>query len=117
GLAEEYGVFFTTLQIRGVALIKTKAGGSDMLNISVSIEKIDWDKLANVMGGAAKKPQGGKDTLQEVMRIAKPFIGKAMETIPPSAIAELFDLLLKDKVCELAGKHGVTVSGVSVKPG
>jgi hypothetical protein len=117
GFAEEYGVTFTKLIIKDVTLIKTKTGGSNMLNISASIDKVEWGKLLSVLGGPAKKPKVGDDTLQKVIKIVEPFIANTMDTIPNEAIAELFNLLARDKVMALARNYGVRLSGVSVKPG
>ena len=88
-----------------------------MLNISASID-IDYDKLSKrISESKDKKDSNLNKRVYETVRIVKPFIGKTMSTIPPSAIAELFDLLAKEKIIELAGDAGVTISSISVKPG
>lgn len=114
--AEGYGIYFTELSIKDVTLIRTENEGGNMLDISVSIEKIDWDKLVSVIGGISNRAFDNNGTLPEVVRIIKPFVNETMATIPLNAIAELFDLLVKDKVVGLAEDYGVTVSEISVKP-
>jgi cell division protein FtsL len=38
-----------------------------------------------------------------------------MSTIPASALAELFDLLAKDKVMQIASKYGIKLSDVALE--
>ena len=116
-LAEGYGVYLAELEIEGVTIIHENRGGGNMLNISVSLESIDWDKLMAALVKPAKKTKSNDNTLQEIVRIIKPFIGRTMGTVPPSAIAELFGLLAEDKVIKLAKNYGLGISVVSVKPG
>ena len=84
--------------------------------ISVSLESIDWDKLIAALVKPTKKTKSNDNTLQEIVRIIKPFIGRTMGTVPPSAIAELFDLLAEDKAIAIAANYGLDISLVSVKP-
>ena len=90
-----------------------------MLNISVSIESSDYKTLLNTIEPNSQKTgksnNNGK-VVGEVIRIVKPFIADTLSTIPPSAIAELFDLLARDKVVDLAKKYGVHLSAVDIKP-
>ena len=116
-LTKGYGIYLSVLEIRGITIIRENRGGDNMLNISASIANIDWDKLMDTMGGPAKKSNGNDDILREVVRIIKPFIGETMATIPNEAIAELFDLLARDKVIDVAWDYGVEVSDITVLPG
>jgi len=114
-LADYYGVTFSVLMIGDDVLIQNRLGGRSMLNISVSVDSIDYGKIVDIIGESAKG--GTNSVLPEVARILKPFIGETMATVPPSAIAELFDLLGKDKVVGLLGNYGIAVSEVSVEAG
>ena len=110
------GVYFSELIIRDVNIIKTKREGRNMLDISVSVASVEWDKLADTLIGRTKSGGNGNTTLQDLVRIVKPFIAETMATIPPAAIVELFGLFAKEKAIELAGRHGIVVSDISVTP-
>jgi len=115
--SKKYGASFTVLKIGDDTLINERTGGKNMLNISASID-IDYDKLSKrISESKNKKDSNLNKRVYETVRIVKPFISKTMSTIPPSAIAELFDLLAKEKIIKLAGSAGVTISSISVKPG
>ena len=117
-LSQKYGVLFTVLKIESDTLISKKTGEKNMLNISATIGDIDYDRLARRITESKDRKDGvGNERIYEAVRIVKPFIDKTMATIPPSAIAELFELFARDKIIKLAGEAGVTISNVSVKPG
>jgi len=117
---EEYGVSFSKLEIKGFPLIEKPTRGKNMLNITVSIDSVNWDVLADRLSGISlsSSNSGVNDNaiqIQQVAEIVKPFINDTMATVPPSAMVELFDLLGKDKVVELAGSCGVKVSMISIE--
>jgi len=109
--AEGYGIFFTKLEIRGIALIKTETAGGDMLTISASIVKVDLNKLTGALGKPVKKTKAA-GVLREAAGIVRPFINKTMDAVPPSAIVELFNLFVRDKAIALAEEYGVSISDV-----
>jgi len=114
-LAEGYGVSLTLLRLNSKTLIDK--GGRGMLNLSVSIESIDYQKLAGAISAWMRSEGGiGSETLRKVAETVKPFIGETMSTIPPDAIAKLFDLLARDVLIEKAGSLGVKISEVSLEP-
>ena len=115
-LAKEYGISLNILRIGNDVLIHSKTGDRTMLTISVTIENIDYDKLADAICASMNKTDsnGKAGAIQEVAGIVKPFVNKTMETIPPAAIAELLNLLAKEKLATVAERYGITVSAVSI---
>ena len=116
--AKKYGLVFSVLRIDDNTLIHQETGGKNMLDILASIENIDYHKMAEAISASTskRKTKVSNDKVPEVIRIIKPFIGDTMATIPTSAISELFDLLIRNKITELAGDYGVYLSGISVSP-
>lgn len=118
-LATDYGILLNKLKIGGDTLIQKNSESKGLLNISVMIESIDYSKIISIVNESSKNEKDSvKDaTLPEIIRIIKPFIEDTMAMIPSSAIAELFDLLAKDKVIALTGNYGISLSSISITPG
>ena len=119
-LADEYGISLSLLRVGDDTIIKNIMEGAHMLNVSVSIDDIDYDKLVEIINESLQKRSSevidkSSGVVQDVVRIVKPFIGKTMATVPFTAIAELLNLLAIDKAVELAGNYGVKLSKVSVE--
>jgi hypothetical protein len=87
-----------------------------MLNININIEKIDYLQVfKTVQNLTSKQPQEGEnDLFLKILEIVAPFADKALAMIPQSAIAQLFNLLGKDKVLKLAKDFGVYVTDIEV---
>ncbi|MCL1808442.1 MAG: hypothetical protein FWG42_01585 [Clostridiales bacterium] len=115
-LLKEYGVSLSPLIIGNDTLISEEKGGSSMLSISASIESIDYGKLARAVSRPKKTNAASEsDKLIKAVKILEPFIDSTMATVPASAIAELFVLLAKERVVELAEEYGVAIADVDVK--
>ena len=117
---KEYGVSFSKLELKDISLIEETTDFNNMLNITVSIDRVDWDVLSDRLdgipvSGGSSNLKNGDSQIQQVAEIVKPFINDTVATVPPSAMVELFDLLGKDKVMEWAESYGVTVSAITVK--
>jgi hypothetical protein len=117
--AKTYGISLAELRIKsGAAPGGAVAGSGEMLSISVSVKNIDYGKLAAGIEDITRASEiGSSNALSKAAGIVKPFIGKTMATIPLPAVAELFDLLARDKVIELADNYGVTISSIFMKSG
>jgi hypothetical protein len=112
--ANDIGIDFAALKIDGRVLLHTKKGEPNMFNFSTSVD-IDYSKLVAALSELQTKGKGLP--LDKILEIVKPFIGETMKTIPPSAIAELFELVAKDIVVEKATDFGVKISAISLKTG
>jgi len=117
---EAYGVSFSKLELKGISLIDKTPSEQNMLNISVSIDSVDWDVLSDKLSdissiGNELAAGDSAEKTRQLVEILKPFINDTMATIPPSAIVQLFDLLGKDKLVELAKSCGVVVSDVLIE--
>ena len=100
------------------SFVNIKSGGDNMYNINVSIGAIDFGKLGSrINNPRAKTRDTNSSKLNEVVRIVTPFIGKTIETIPAEAITELFNLLGRDKVFEIAGDYGIELKDIAVHSG
>ena len=118
-LAKDYGVHLSFLTADSQPVKMMNKGERYMLNISVSIKNIDYKTLLNAIEPNSQKTGKSNNkgnVVGEVIRIVKPFIADTLSTIPPSAIAELFDLLARDKAVDLAKKYGVQLSDIDIKP-
>ena len=118
-LAKDYGVCLTFLTVDSEPPKMPNKAERNMLNISVSIKSIDYKTLLNAIEPNSQKTGKVNDNgnvVGEVVRIVKPFIADTLSTIPSAAIVELFDLLARDKVVDLAKKYGVQLSAIDIKP-
>jgi hypothetical protein len=117
GFAEEYGVALSGLRVGNNTLKNNKTSEDCIMDVKVSIESIDYSKLADIINESMKSTgtKTNNSTVTETIRIIKPFIGETMATVPPSAIVELFELLARDKVIELAQNSGITISDISLE--
>ncbi|MCL2663281.1 MAG: hypothetical protein FWE83_08150 [Oscillospiraceae bacterium] len=117
GFAEEYGVTLSGLRVGSNAFEHNKESEDCIMDVKVSIESIDYAKLADVISESVKSTgtKTNNHTVTETIRIIKPFIDETMSTIPPSAIVELFELLAREKVIELAQNSGITISDISLE--
>ena len=130
---EEFGVYFSKIELKGIPLIEEVTNRKNILKISIHIKSVDWAVLADSLSGIAQSGENAgtnsqadsssnadsnntANQVQQAAEIVKPFISDTMATIPLSAIVKLFDLLWKDKVIEFAKNCGVVVSEVSVEP-
>ena len=116
--AKKYGLAFSVLRIvdNNQVYKNEGEGGNSILNIFASITDIDYQKMAEAISASTskKKTKDSNDTVSEVIRIVKPFINDTMSTIPTSAISELFDVLIRNKITKLAGDYGVSLLDISV---
>jgi len=89
-----------------------------MLNINVNIEKIDYLQVFKAVQNLTSKEtrEGENDLFSKILGIVAPFADKALAMMPPSAIAQLFNLLGKDRVLKLAKDFGVYVTDIKVTP-
>jgi hypothetical protein len=90
---------------------------SKMFYISIAIEEIKYSKLAERLFGklTSNQAKGGKNNLfQQIFNIVEPFADRTLRTIPPSAIAQLFDLLGKNAVLKFAKEFGVNVTDMQI---
>jgi hypothetical protein len=90
---------------------------SKMFYISIAIEEIKYSKLAarwfeKMRSNQAK--DGENNLFQQILNIVEPFADKTLRTIPPSAIAQLFDLLGKNAVLTFAKEFGVNVADIQI---
>jgi len=115
--ATEHGINLSILEIGEKVLEHKEKRGKKMLDISISIKSIDYNKLSSTIGETAHNAESMNNTVSEVAKIVKPFISETMATIPIDAIPKLFELLGKDKVVEMAEKYGVVVDGVALDAG
>jgi hypothetical protein len=109
------GILLSSIIIDGRELVSdsSKAGGYFMLELSVKVSDINYKKLMDKIGAGG----GGGFPMPEIAAILKPFINDTMKTIPPSAIAALFELLGRELVLKFADEYGVGLSDISVKGG
>lgn len=117
-LLSDYGITATG----SVAPQKIKRNSEEisMLTIAFSIDtkKINMSKLrAKLQNNNPKR--SNNDLFSQILAIdsKSPFVANALAAIPPGAVAELFDLLGKDKLLDLAKEFGVSISGLSVTAG
>jgi len=118
-ITDDYGVVISELTIDGKIFLQSVNGKGGFLNASIIVDNIDCDKLSALISESINST--GKSnhnaTLTDVIRIIKPFIGETIATIPPPAIAELFELLAKDKVIEyVEHNYGIAISDVVLTP-
>ena len=114
---EEYGVFLSKLKVGDNAFAQNRESERKILNATVLIDNINYTKLAGVISESLKSTgtESNNHTLTEAIRIIKPFINETMATVPPSAIVDLFELLARDKVIELARNCGITISSIKLE--
>ncbi|MCL2717603.1 MAG: hypothetical protein FWE14_02325 [Lachnospiraceae bacterium] len=114
-IAMDYGLAINTyLEKTDTYFKKIKEGNTNcMLTLSITIEKIDYQKIINEIKKSASS-QNDNAILSDVLNIVEPFAAETLNTIPPAAIADLFMLLGKDKIIDLAKKYGVKLSDLSV---
>jgi len=87
-----------------------------MFNVTATIKSIDYNKLIGAISESMPKEDSKSGAIfAEVLKIVKPFAGQTLKTIPPSAIVGLFDLLVRDKIVDMAEKHGVKISSITLK--
>jgi len=117
GFAEEYGVTFYGLKVGYGVFAHNGESENCILNAMVLIDNINYSKLADVISDMLKSAgtKNNNHTVTEVLRIIKPFISETMETVPLSAIVELFELLAREKVIVLAQNCGITISDILLK--
>ncbi|MCL2254386.1 MAG: hypothetical protein FWC09_08065 [Lachnospiraceae bacterium] len=84
-----------------------------MYNLSVSVDRIDYQKLIESIRKDSSS-KNGSSVFFEILKIITPFAADTMKTIPPKAVADLFMLLGRDKIIEMAKDYGVVLSGLSV---
>ena len=84
-----------------------------MLTLSASIANVDYQKILKEIQKNTSS-NGNNSIMNDVINIIEPFAAETMKTIPPAAFAELFMLLGKDKIIEMAGKYGVELSDLSM---
>lgn len=113
--AAKFGIYTTVYIENNKAKIKALNERKiiTMLNLSASIEKIDYQKLINTIQGSSAS-KGGSLVVPDVIKIIEPFLAETMKTIPDAAIAELFMLLGRDKIVEMAQDYGVKISHLSM---
>jgi hypothetical protein len=110
-----YGIVLGTLEIGGSPYSFTDWEEDDMYKITASLD-VDYSKLAAALSKSMKNPQGNQNRkLKEALAIVEPFISETMETVPPSAMAALFNLFALEKISELAEAFGVTVELMSIE--
>ena len=115
-LTEDFGISFSVLKIKDIDLIEHKTNADNMLSIIAKIDHVNWGKLSAIINSATKKVEIEQENpLPEIIKIIKPFINDTMATVPPSAMVELFKLLAKDKIIELASINGIKTSEVLVE--
>jgi hypothetical protein len=90
---------------------------SKMFYISIAIEEIKYSKFAAKLFEklTSHQAKGGEDNLfRQIFKIVEPFADKTLRTIPPSAIAQLFDLLGKNAILALAKEFGVNMTDIQI---
>ena len=114
---EEYGVILSELGVGDNVFAQNKESEHKILNVTVLIDSINYSKLADVINESLKSTgrENNNHTLTEAIRIIKPFIAETMASVPPSAIVDLFELLARDKVIELAQNCGITISSIQLE--
>ena len=115
---EEYGVTLSTLKVGyGVFAHNGEFGQHRILSASILIDNVNYTLLADVINDSLRSTEtkSNNHILTEVIKIIKPFIDETMATVPPSAIVELFELLARDKVIELAQNCGITISSIKLE--
>ncbi|MCL2425427.1 MAG: hypothetical protein FWD05_03715 [Oscillospiraceae bacterium] len=117
-VAEEYGIAISKLTVDSKVFFKPDTKHSDFIKVSILVDNIDYVTVSKFITETLDSTNevSHNTTLTEVLRIIKPFIGETMATIPPSAISELFDLLAKEKIVELARNYGIAVSNITLTP-
>jgi len=115
-VADDYGITISELSIESKVFSQPCVESDRALNASIIIGSIDYAMLSKVIVESldSKNTIKRDATLLEVVRIIKPFIGETIATIPPYAIVELFELLVKDKVIESVKKYGIEVSNITL---
>ena len=86
--------------------------GKNMLILTASVKKIDYQKIINEI--TKSTPPKDNSLVSDILKIIEPFAAETMKTIPDSAIAELFMLLGRDKLIEMAQGYGVEISDLSL---
>lgn len=114
-LAGEYGVSLSALEIGDNVIEDNGADDRGKYKISITINHINYDKLAGAIGKAKGKIDEAASEASEAAKIIKPFISTTMATVPPQAVVELFEVLGRDRLIKLAGDYGVTVESVAVE--
>jgi len=119
-IADEYGVAISELTINTKVFLphnrSAESSCGNFLNASIIIDNIDYSVLSTfILESMNSANKANHNAIQsEAIRIIKPFINETVATIPPSAISELFELLAKDKLIEMAKGYGVTLSDVAL---
>ena len=116
GFAEEYGVSFSELKVGYGVFAHDGESENCIINAIVLIDNVNYTKLADVISESLKSAGMEKinNKVAGAIRIIKPFIDETMSTVPQSAIKELFELLAREKVIELAQRSGITISDISL---
>ena len=115
--AQMYGIYLDAYIKKNKNDVVRVSGGSKMLKIVASISNIDYAKAVKAikdMPVPADKSPEQVALVAKVISIVEPFIVDTLNTIPPSAIAELFTLLGREKVIELAKNIGVDLADLSI---
>jgi len=116
GFAEDLGITLATFRLNKITIVET--GGSNMLSITVSIDSIEWEKIAERVCSSQGKAEGRDNTMQEVFEIIGPHIKDIMAVFPDEDIAKLLNLqILGSMAKKEAGKYGVSISDFSVSSG
>ena len=84
----------------------------NMLTLTAAVKKIDYQKIINEI--TKSTPPKDNSLVSDILKIIEPFAAETMKTIPDSAIAELFMLLGRDKLIEMAQGYGVEISDLSL---
>jgi len=117
-VAEEYGVTISELVIDSKVFSQGNSENNNFMKASILINSVNYETLTKfIVETIDSKTKVAHDvTFTEVLRIIKPFIGETIATIPLSAISELFELLIKDKIISLAINYGIAVSNIILEP-
>jgi hypothetical protein len=114
--ADTHGISLGVLEIGDSPASLEGMDKHNLYKIVASLD-VDFDKLAKTISKSTKKQKGNSgDTLEEILGIVKPFINETMATIPPSAIAKLTKLLVRDNQDEIA-EIGATILSLDMISG
>ena len=115
-LADNYGASLGSVSIDNDIIINNGPGDKNTWNISITIEKVDYDKLADIIVESMTnpKPPDTNSTFLQIVKILQPFINETMATVPPDAITELLNITTKERVVEFAKHCGLEVAEMFV---
>jgi hypothetical protein len=113
-LALSYGITADIGFDWGDADLEKHFGGDCMYmyKITAQIDSVDTRKAVDSARKLSAKLDG--KLVAEVIRIIEPFFAKTFDTIPPSAVAELFTLIGREKAIEIAEGFGVKLSDLTI---